>query len=169
MEHANPLLVQVLEPGLCSPPSPTPSRRPQLWNINLTFFLVFLFLHYFSFFSLFSLVFSIFQCPNNGFACSMLTTVAGGSCCPHSGALVNLESIYNLGSQATSLFPRSRLIAFFGNAFKPVILGVALCWHQKCFKWAILNKEFNRKKTSSLEMMNYFSGYITVLPQSRAL
>ena len=22
----------------------------------------------------------------------------------------------------------------------------ALCWQQKCFKWAILNKEFNRKK-----------------------
>jgi hypothetical protein len=27
-----------------------------------------------------------------------------------------------------------------------VILWVALCWHQKCFKWTILNKEFNRKK-----------------------
>ena len=35
--------VEVLEPGICSPPSPTPSRRPQLWNINLTFFLVFLY------------------------------------------------------------------------------------------------------------------------------
>ena len=46
--------VQVLEPGLCSPPSPTPSRRPQLWNINLTFFLVFLY------FSLFWIVFSVF-------------------------------------------------------------------------------------------------------------
>ena len=50
--------VQVLEPGLCSPPSPIPSRRPQLWNINLTFFLVFL---YFSFFWIvFSVFFSIF-------------------------------------------------------------------------------------------------------------
>ena len=49
--------VQVLEPGLCSPPSPTPSRRPQLWNINLTFSLVFLY------FSLFLIVFfRVFLC-----------------------------------------------------------------------------------------------------------
>ena len=32
---------------------------------------------FFLVFSLFSLFFIIFHCPNNGFACSMLTTVGG--------------------------------------------------------------------------------------------
>ena len=43
-------------------------------------------------------------------------------------------------------FPDLGLLHSFGHALKPVILGAALCWQQKCFKWAILNKEFNRKK-----------------------
>ena len=42
-------------------------------------------------------------------------------------------------------FPDLGLYIFW-KCFKPVILVVALCWQQKCFKWAILNKEFNRKK-----------------------
>ena len=41
--------VEVLDPGLCSPPSPTASRHPlQFWNINLTCFLFFSIFHYFS-------------------------------------------------------------------------------------------------------------------------
>ena len=82
---------QVLEPGLCSPPSPAPSRRPQLWNINLTFLLVFSIFHYFElFFHCFSLFFIIFHRPNNGFACSMLTTVGGG------GRVVPILAFFNL-------------------------------------------------------------------------
>ena len=42
-------------------------------------------------------------------------------------------------------FPDLGLYIFW-KCFKPVILGVALRWQQKCFKWAILNKEFNQKK-----------------------
>ena len=117
--------VQVLEPG----PS---SRRTQLWNINLTFFLVFLyvllFLIVFSVFFLFctfshclSLFFSIFHffhCPNNGFACSMLTTVGGVVLSRFWHSLTwNRSTIWAPKQHLFFiLFLRSRLIAFFGNA-----------------------------------------------------
>ena len=76
-----------------------------------------------------------------------LTTVLYCSALPDRTS-VNMEQIYRFGSQTTLPMPRSGLIAIFANAFtvNQWFWGYTLCWHQKCSKWAILNKEFNQKK-----------------------
>ena len=137
--------VQVLEPGLCSPPSATPSRRPQLWNINVTFFLVF------PYFSLFWIVFSVFFSIFHYFSLPQQrvhrfhVNHRRGVVLPRFWHSLTWNRSTISAPKQLTFFPDLDLLHFFGNAFKPVILGVALCWQQKCFKWAILNKEFNRK------------------------
>ena len=127
--------VQVLEPRLCSPPSPIPSRRPQLcvslfFIILNCFFRVFLyFLLSWIVFSLFFSIFHFFHCPNNGFACSMLTTVGGVVLSRFWHSLTwNRSTIW--APKQLPLCPDLDLLHSFGHVLKPVILGVALCWHQ---------------------------------------
>ena len=52
-----------------------------------------------------------------------------------------------MGSQASFTFATiSACCIFLKLLLKPVILGGTLCWHQKSFKWAFLDKEFKQKK-----------------------
>ena len=152
MEHANPLLGPSPRARAFESPSPALKYQPYFFPcFSLCFiifncvFRVFSILYFFSLFVFVFLYFSFFSLPQQRVRLFHVNHRRGGEVVLsrfwHS-LTWNRSTIW--APKQCPFFPDLGLYIFW-KCFKPVILVVALCWQQKCFKWAILNKDFNRK------------------------